>query len=54
MITFDFAMCHNLRPILMQLVYNYHGNVMLMLLFISPSKFDMWHYVDFWVKIIIF
>jgi hypothetical protein len=45
---------NNYCAILMQLIYNYHGNVMLMLLLISPSKFNMWHYGDFWVKIIIF
>jgi hypothetical protein len=32
----------------MQLIYNYHGNIMLTLLFINPSKFDTWHYGDVW------
>jgi hypothetical protein len=40
--------------ILMQLVYNYNGNIMLTIFFVDPSKFDMWHYGDFWMKIIIF
>ncbi len=31
----------------MQIVYNYHGNIMLTLLFINPSNFNTWHYGDF-------
>jgi hypothetical protein len=38
----------------MQLICNYHGNVMLMLFVIDPSTFNMWHYGDFLMKIIIF
>jgi hypothetical protein len=34
---------------LMQLICNYHGDIMLMLTFIDPSTFDMWYYEDFWV-----
>jgi hypothetical protein len=60
--TYTYATCaiwlqlskNNYCAISMQLVYIYHGDVMLMLLFISPSKSDMWHYGDFWVKISIF
>jgi hypothetical protein len=37
---------------LMQLICNYHGNVIMM--FIDPSKSNTWHYGDFWVKIIFF
>jgi len=38
----------------MQLVCNYHGNVMLMSFFINSSKFDMLHHCNFWMKIMIF
>jgi hypothetical protein len=34
---------------LIQLICNYRGNVMLTSFFIDPSKFDTWHYEDFWV-----
>jgi hypothetical protein len=34
---------------LIQLICNYHGNVMLTSFFINPSKFDTWHYEEFWV-----
>jgi hypothetical protein len=45
---------NNYYVILIHWICNYNGNVMLMLFFIDPSKFDMWHYGDFWVKIIFF
>ncbi len=45
---------NNYCATLMQLICNYNSNVMLMLFFIDPSKFDTWRYMDFWVKIIIF
>jgi len=32
---------------LIQLICNYHGNVMLTSFFINPSKFDTWHYEEF-------
>ncbi len=35
---------------LMQLVCNYYGNIMLMSFFIDLSKFNTWHYGDFWVN----
>jgi len=38
---------------LMQLVCNYHGDIMLMLPFIDPSRFDMWYYENFWVRVIL-
>jgi hypothetical protein len=34
----------------MQLVCNYHGNIMLMSFFIDLSKFNRWHYGDFWMN----
>jgi hypothetical protein len=37
---------------LMQLISNYHGNIMMT--FINPSKSNTWHYGNFWVKIIFF
>jgi hypothetical protein len=45
------TMSKQLYAIIMQLVYNYHGNNMLKLLYINPSIFNMWHYGDFRVKI---
>jgi hypothetical protein len=39
----------NYNAILMQLVYNHHGDVMLTLLFIDPSKFNTRHYEGFWM-----
>jgi hypothetical protein len=45
---------NNYNANLMQLVCNHHGNVMLMLLFINPSKFNMWHYEGFWVELFFF
>jgi hypothetical protein len=35
---------NNCNVTLMQLVCNYHGNIMLTSFFIGPSKFDTWHY----------
>jgi hypothetical protein len=40
---------NNYFATLMQLVCDYHGIVMMMSIFINPSKFDMWHYGIFWV-----
>jgi hypothetical protein len=51
----QFQLCrNNYYIIIMQLVCNYYGSVMLTSFFINPSKFDSWHYGDFWMKIIIF
>jgi hypothetical protein len=38
---------HNSFSITMQLPYDYNHNVMLTLFFIHPSKFNTWHYEDF-------
>jgi hypothetical protein len=40
---------NNYYVIIIQLVCNYHGNVMLTSFFINPSKYDTWHYGDFLV-----
>jgi hypothetical protein len=40
---------NNYHAILMQLVCNYNGKIIFMLPFIDPSKFDMWHYGDFYI-----
>jgi hypothetical protein len=40
---------YNYCVTIMQLVCNYHGNVMLTSFFINPSKYDTWHYGDFLV-----
>jgi hypothetical protein len=39
---------------LMQLICKYHVNIMVTSFLIYQSKFDTWHYVEFWVKIIFF
>jgi len=41
---------NNYCAILMQLVCNYNGNIIFMLLFIDPSKSDTWHYGDFYIS----
>jgi hypothetical protein len=40
---------NNYYAILMQLACNYNGNIIFMLPFIDPSKFDMWHYRNFYI-----
>jgi len=40
---------NNYYATLMQLVYNYHDNVMLTLFFIDPSKSNLWYHEDFWM-----
>jgi hypothetical protein len=40
---------HNYFSTTMQLPYGYNHNVMLMSFFIHSSKFNIWHYEDFFV-----
>jgi hypothetical protein len=43
---------NNYYASLMQLICNYHGNVMMT--FINSSKSNTWHYGNFWVKLFSF
>jgi hypothetical protein len=40
---------NNYYVVQLQLVCKYSGDIIFMLLFIDSSKFDMWHYGDFYI-----
>jgi len=44
----------NYYATLMSLLFNYHGYIMLTLLFINPSKSNTCHHWDFWMNIFFF